>query len=88
MRSKGCFSANSKSLAIVITFAFLAGAKLRRESGVLRSVFCVYRMGLWQAAFAIALPKINACCCLRMRNRGRLPPGNEQSLSRQMSDLS
>jgi len=81
-------SANIKSLAIVITFAFLAGAKLRRESGVLRSVFCVYRMELWQAAFAIALPKINGGFCLRMRNCGRLPPGNEQSLSREMFDLS
>ncbi|WPC67069.1 hypothetical protein SBP18_00750 [Rhodoferax ferrireducens] len=55
-------SADIKSLAIVITFAFLAAVKLRRESGVLHSLFCVYCMGLWQAAFAIALPKINACC--------------------------
>jgi hypothetical protein len=55
-------STNIESLAIVITFAFLAAAKQRRESDVRRSPFCGYCVGLWQAAFTIALPKINACC--------------------------
>jgi hypothetical protein len=74
MRSKGGLSANTENFAIVITFHFLAVAKQRRESGVLRSPFCVYCVRLWQAAFTLALPKISDCLCLRMRNRERLPP--------------